>query len=174
MNEKYPIHPASGDLFDRVVSILEQARANVVRAVNNSMVIAYWLIGREIVQEIQGGEGRAEYGKQIIEQLSSQLKGKYGRGFSVTKLCYFRTFYTIYSDRKPEIRHFQSGVLDDMSLAVRKEDGTWGFSPNLGWSHYQVLMVCLIRMHCMSPRSKAQLSATCNHFSLNWARALPS
>ena len=40
-------------LFTRVVSILEKARSNVVRAVNNNMVIAYWLIGREIVQAIQ-------------------------------------------------------------------------------------------------------------------------
>jgi predicted nuclease of restriction endonuclease-like (RecB) superfamily len=152
-NREYPIQPASGNLFDRVVSILEQARANVVRAVNNNMVIAYWLIGREIVQELQGGEERAEYGKQIIEQLSAQLKGKYGRGFSVTNLRYFRTFYTVYSDREPEIRqigsgesgedgicHSQSGVLDDMSLAVGKADEMRGFSPNLGWSHYQVLM----------------------------------
>ena len=103
------IKPATGNLFDRMVSILEQARGNVVRAVNNNMVIAYWLIGREIVQEIQGGEGRAEYGKQAIEQLSEQLKGKYGRGFSVTNLRYFRTFYTVYSDREPEIRQIGSG-----------------------------------------------------------------
>jgi len=33
-------------LFDRIVSILEQARGNVVRAVNTNMVLAYWLIGR--------------------------------------------------------------------------------------------------------------------------------
>ena len=48
-------------LFERVVSILEQARGNVVRAVNTQMVLAYWLIGREIVQQVQGGvwgEGR--------------------------------------------------------------------------------------------------------------------
>ena len=32
-------------LFGRVVSILEQARSNVVRAVNSNMVLAYWLIG---------------------------------------------------------------------------------------------------------------------------------
>lgn len=36
-------------LFGRVVSILEQAQSNVVRAVNTNMVHAYWLIGREIV-----------------------------------------------------------------------------------------------------------------------------
>ncbi len=50
-------------LFDRVVSILEQARANTVRAVNNNMTLAYWLIGREIVQELQQGEERAELGR---------------------------------------------------------------------------------------------------------------
>jgi len=49
-------------LFDRIVAILEQARSNVVRAVNSNTVVAYWLIGREIVLEIQQGEQRAEYG----------------------------------------------------------------------------------------------------------------
>ena len=60
-------------LFERVVSILEQARGNVVRAVNTQMVLAYWLIGREIVQELQGGDGRAEYGKQVLANLAKQL-----------------------------------------------------------------------------------------------------
>lgn len=46
-------------LFDRVATILEEARASVVRTVNTRMVIAYWLIGREIVQEQQGGKKRA-------------------------------------------------------------------------------------------------------------------
>ncbi|WP_198145863.1 DUF1016 N-terminal domain-containing protein [Desulfonatronovibrio magnus] len=57
-------------LFSRVVTILENARSNVVRSVNSNMVAAYWLIGREIVQELQKGEERAEYGKQVIEDLS--------------------------------------------------------------------------------------------------------
>jgi len=147
------IRPEGDDLFDRVVSILEQSRANVVRSVNNNMVIAYWLIGREIVQEIQGGEERAEYGKQVIEELSAKLTQKYGRGFSTTNLRYFRTFYASYSDRIPEIRHIacgesnasgkrhtQSGVLDAMALAVEQAGAERGFSPNLGWSQYRTLM----------------------------------
>lgn len=152
--QDYPvISPAKGDLFERVVSILEQARGSVVRAVNGHMVIAYWLIGREIVQEIQGGEGRAEYGKRVIEQLSAALNKKYGRGFSITNLRYFRTFYSVYADRVPEIRQIrsgelrqapkrqtQSGVLADLALSVETATGAEGFSPNLGWSHYQVLM----------------------------------
>ena len=35
------IQVGAGSLMDRVVSILEQARGNVVRAVNSNMVIAY-------------------------------------------------------------------------------------------------------------------------------------
>ena len=153
ITELSPMKPEGDDLFDRVVSILEQARANVVRSVNNNMVIAYWLIGREIVQEIQGGDERAEYGKQVIEQLSAKLTHKYGRGFSTTNLRYFRTFSTTYPDRIPEIRHIacgefkasekrhtQSGVLDAMALAVEQAGAERGFSPNLGWSHYRTLM----------------------------------
>ena len=141
-NELTRMRPEGHNLFDRVVSILEQARANAVRAVNHNMVIAYWLIGREIVQEIQSGEERAEYGKQIIEQLSMKLSQKYGRGFSTTNLRYFRTFYTVYNDRIPKIRHIpcgefeasekrhtQSGVLDAMTLPVEQAEGSrpiWG------------------------------------------------
>ena len=87
-------------LFDRVVSILEQYRSNTVRAINSNMVTTYWLIGREIVTEIQNGKDRAEYGKQIIKNLSIKLTKKYGKGFSVTSLQYYRKFYSVYSDRK--------------------------------------------------------------------------
>ncbi len=86
-------------LFDCVVSILEQARGNVVRAVNTNMVLAYWLIGREIVEEIQRGKGRAKYGEKVIEDLSRRLTERYGAGFSPTTLQYFRKFYLAYSER---------------------------------------------------------------------------
>ena len=147
------ILPSGDSLFDRVASILEQARSNVVRAVNANMVLAYWLIGREIVQALQGGESRAEYGKQVIEELSGRLNSQFGRGFSTTNLRYFRTFYSVYADRLPEIRQIgsgiltpdikrqtRSGVLDDMTEAVETVTAPRGFSPALGWSHYQVLM----------------------------------
>ncbi|MCB1212456.1 MAG: DUF1016 family protein, partial [Verrucomicrobiales bacterium] len=100
-------------LFDRVASILEQARANVVRAVNSNMVLAYWLIGREIVQEIQGGKERAAYGRQVIKELSQRLGERYGRGFSVTNLKAFRLFYQTYAHRLPVIWHIQSAQLDE-------------------------------------------------------------
>ena len=98
-------------LFHRVVAILEQARARVVRSVNSEMVIAYWHIGREIVEHVQAGKERAEYGKRVIEELADRLHRRFGRGFSTTNLRYFRNFYEVYPGRVPEIRHMAGGEL---------------------------------------------------------------
>jgi len=140
---KIPVLPCSNSnedrLFNNVVNILDKARANAIRAVNNNMVIAYWLIGKEIVEALQKGKKRAKYGTQLIDSLSEKLNRKYGRGFSTTNLRYFRTFYTIYLDRKPEIRQIGSGVFDDLLQTVQKKDKVQGFSPNLSWSHYHAL-----------------------------------
>ena len=99
---KPPVSPNPKDpdaLFGRVVSILEQARGNVARAVNTSMVTAYWLIGREIVQELQGGKGRAAYGEKLISDLAARLTERCGRGFSIPNLKNFRNFYQAYPGR---------------------------------------------------------------------------
>jgi hypothetical protein len=93
------LEPLGNALFDRVAAILELARKNVVRAINSNMVVAYWLIGREIVQELQGGEERAEYGKKVIEELSNRLTERYGKGFSAQTLWNFRRFYQTFHDR---------------------------------------------------------------------------
>ena len=141
------------DLMGRVISILDQARVNVVRAVNSNMVLAYWLIGREIVQALQGGEGRADYGSQLLGELSAALKKRYGRGFSVTNLRYFRLFYQAYASRQPihheardELATIDTAtVLLDMSAALASVDQQRGFSPRLGWTHYRTL--CSVANH---------------------------
>ena len=104
-------------LFSRVAAILERARSNVVRSVNNEMVLAYWHIGREIVEQVQQGKGRATYGQQVLQDLSARLVQQYGKGFSVTNLRYFRLFYQVYADRTPEIRH----MAGDASASWRRE-----------------------------------------------------
>lgn len=136
--------PIEVALFDRVVSILEQARGNVVRSVNSNMVMAYWMIGYEIVQELQGGEARAEYGKQLLSSLSQRLTARYGKGFSETTLQYFRKFYLAYPSRVSVISR-PLGVEFDaksgnktMSRPLGAEFP--GFSPQLSWSHYRALM----------------------------------
>jgi predicted nuclease of restriction endonuclease-like (RecB) superfamily len=151
-NRQFEIAVSGEKLLERVISILEQARANVVKSVNSNMVIAYWLIGREIVHEIQQGQDRAEYRKKVLAKLSDKLTEMYGKGFSVTNLRYFRLFFQTYSDRNPEIRHptcdelevrekhhKPCDVLKDMSLAIEKPGKIGGFSPLLSWSHYRTL-----------------------------------
>lgn len=140
-------------LFDRVASILEQARGNVVRAVNSNMVTAYWLIGREIIEEIQGGEERAEYGKQVVAELSVLLTEKYGKGFSAATLWRFRQFYQAFEGRGKILAPMGREFIDAVKLAPLGRELTspaksspvgseleQGFSPQLSWSHYRVLM----------------------------------
>jgi len=147
---------------------LEQARGNVVRAVNTNMVLAYWLIGREIVDEIQRGRGRAKYGEKVIEDLSARLTERYGQGFSSTNIKYFRLFYQAYPDRIRSIRHpagdespgaailrplgAESSSLPMIPSPLGRELSRveksrptgdvlqQGFSEQLSWSHYRALM----------------------------------
>jgi predicted nuclease of restriction endonuclease-like (RecB) superfamily len=144
--------PDGSDLFFRVVEILEQARANVVRSVNANMVWAYWLIGREIVQVVQEGEERAEYGKRVLAKLSERLSARYGNGFSAANLKNFRQLYLVYPDRL-EIRYPPGSELEagakryplgsefaDVPAVLTMSDAVRGFSPQLSWSHYRALM----------------------------------
>ena len=106
-------------IFDRVVSILEEARQHVARTVNSAMVIAYWLIGREIVVEEQKGKKRAEHGKSLITDLSRRVTAKYGRGYSVTSLKYFRTFYLTYASRSLQIGRPMGDLLRLPMISLR-------------------------------------------------------
>jgi predicted nuclease of restriction endonuclease-like (RecB) superfamily len=145
--------PKPDALFGRVVSILEQAQGNVVRAVNTNMVLAYWLIGREIVEALQGGAERAAYGKKVVEDLSARLTERYGKGFSVTNLWYFRQFYLAFVDRlqiphpvggeslEAAIPHPTGGELVQPKKSYPAgSESLQGFSPHLSWSHYRALM----------------------------------
>ncbi len=130
-------------LFQRIITILEEARTNTVKAVNSQMVLSYWFIGREIVIEIQSGENRAEYGKKILESLSQELTIKYGKGFSVTNLKNFRSFYSAYPNRLDAIGHPVGSVLEISSPSGSGSTNSIeikGFSPQLSWSHYRALM----------------------------------
>jgi predicted nuclease of restriction endonuclease-like (RecB) superfamily len=150
-----PVTPVETDaLFERIVAILEDARARVVRAVNSEMVLAYWHIGREIVESVQRGHPRAEYGEAVLETLSGALAQRFGRGFSVANLRYFRLFYLAYADRRPEIHHeardesralpapihHDAGdVSADLARAVALANAPRGFSSRLSWTHYRAL-----------------------------------
>lgn len=83
-------------LVDEIRTIIEASRANAVRSVDFCRVQMYWQIGRRIVEEEQGGNARAEYGKFIIRNLSKELIPDYGSGFGVRQLEQARQFYLEY------------------------------------------------------------------------------
>lgn len=84
------------ELVKEIRSIIENARANAVRSVDFCRVQMYWNIGRRIVEEEQGGNVRAEYGKYIIRNLSKALIPDYGSGFGVRQLEQARQFFVEY------------------------------------------------------------------------------
>ena len=139
-------------LFEHVAGILELGREHVLRTINHETVLPYWLIGREIVQVLQDGEARAQYGDVLIADLSKHLTEHYGAGFSVANLKNFRQFYRVYSDRAVLIGY----PLDSQSPS--------GFHPNLSWSHYRSLMRVENIVAC--PRPDPLLRRKCRRCSL--------
>ena len=72
----------SNNYINEIKRILKNARQKAYTAVNSAMVEAYWKIGRRIVEEEQSGRERAEYGKEIVENLSKELTEEFRKGFS--------------------------------------------------------------------------------------------
>lgn len=105
-------------LLGDIRTILSQARDRAYATVNAAMVKSYWQIGQRIVEEEQQGRQRAEYGTQLIKQLSSRLSGEFGNGFSLANLKNFRQFYLTYPDYPK-------------SYAARSF---------LTWTHYRLIM----------------------------------
>jgi len=81
------------NLYSDIKIILEQGRGTAVRAVNFSMVIAYWQIGKRIIEEEQSGKKRAEYGEFLLKELSNKLTKDFGSGFTYRNLAAMRQFF---------------------------------------------------------------------------------
>ena len=69
-------------LINEIKNILDTARNNVAREVNNELIISYWKIGEIIVRYEQNASIRAAYGEQTLKQLSKALTNEFGKGFS--------------------------------------------------------------------------------------------
>lgn len=110
--------------YSEIRSIIEQARRTAYRAVNITMVHAYWNIGRIIVEQEQKGVKRAEYGDKLLLELSKRLSSEYGEGFGFANLKNFRQFYTVFSK----------------SYALRSQSAGYCLRRELGWTHYRLLM----------------------------------
>ena len=72
-----------------IKQILLQAQQKAYQATAFAMIEGFWRIGRRIVEEEQQGSIRANYGEQVIAQLSKEL----GKGFSKRTLWDYKKFY---------------------------------------------------------------------------------
>ncbi len=129
-----------------IKQIVSEAKTQVYSVVNSTMVKAYWLIGKRIVEEEQEGKERASYGKQIIDNLSKELTVEFGRGFSTTNIRYFRNFYQVFSI--DTIRHLVSGEFKGVihhltSGEFNKDENAEIFQlifTKLSWTHIRQIM----------------------------------
>ena len=78
--------------------IVQSARTRAYAAINYAQVEANWLVGRQIVEQEQHGNARAEYGKRIIRLASEELTKEFGAGFSERTLRQFRQFYQMFPE----------------------------------------------------------------------------
>jgi hypothetical protein len=108
----------SAQYITDIKQIIVSARAKAYTAVNSAMLEAYWLIGKRIIEEEQHGKDRAEYGKDIIKNLSTELQGEFGEGFAERCLREYRQFYLIFKE---------------MEFGAQ-------CAPNLTWSHIRRIM----------------------------------
>ena len=108
------------NVLNDICSIINSARDYAFQSVNLALVERNWLIGYRIAEEELKGEGRADYGTEIIKKLSKELKEEYGKGFDARNLYYFLNFYKTF----PNI----------LNTLCSKSNGL------LSWSHYRTLL----------------------------------
>lgn len=78
-------------------TLINEARNKVALIVNTEITLLYWHIGKRINEEVLGNQ-RAEYGKQIVSTLSTQLTKEYGRGFELRNLRRMMQFAQLFPD----------------------------------------------------------------------------
>ena len=125
------------DLLDKVSGLIEQARTYVKTSVNTAEVYTKYYIGKYIVEYEQEGNVRAQYGKQVLQELSKNLTARFGMGWSYPNLKNIKQFYLTYKKRlSTDISVV--GKKANQWLANSESSGCQCFK--LSWSHYLILM----------------------------------
>jgi predicted nuclease of restriction endonuclease-like (RecB) superfamily len=106
------------NLVDDLRKIIDGARGRVASTANYELTLMYWHIGERINREVLGNE-RAEYGKQIVSTVSTQLRAAYGtKGFELRNVRRMMQFADLFPD------------LQVVSALVAQ----------LSWSHFLIVM----------------------------------
>ncbi|EGR4218097.1 TPA: DUF1016 family protein [Vibrio vulnificus] len=84
-------------LSQEVAALIRTAKQRAAAAINNEITLLYWQVGNRIHQEVLGGE-RADYGKQVIATLATELTAQYGKGWSKRNLAQMVKFAEVFTD----------------------------------------------------------------------------
>ena len=87
------------NLFDDVKNLIQQTKNSVAVQVNGALTLMYWNIGFKINQNIVKNN-RAEYGKEIVNSVSTQLVKEFGNSFSKRNIFHMIKFYKVFNDEK--------------------------------------------------------------------------
>lgn len=83
-------------LVNRIVSLVSEAKSQVLRQIDDALVITNWHIGEYIVEFEQDGKARAVYGERLMRKLSKRLTLHLGKGYSLSNLHNMRRLYLYY------------------------------------------------------------------------------
>ncbi|KAA6328478.1 hypothetical protein EZS27_022633 [termite gut metagenome] len=81
------------ELVQQISETFRQGQRQAVIAVNSHLVDTYWKVGQYIVEYEQQGEGKAVYGKALLENLAKDLTLLHGKGFGMSNIYRMRQFY---------------------------------------------------------------------------------
>ena len=93
-----PDRQAESQLYQDVCLLIENTRQRLATTANAEACVMHWQIGKRIKEDVLYNK-RAEYGKQIVKNLSVALAERYGKGWSFYKLQHcVRSAYTFSED----------------------------------------------------------------------------
>ncbi|MEN9549179.1 MAG: hypothetical protein RIR12_1770 [Bacteroidota bacterium] len=113
--------PDSG-LVNEIKLLIEQSKHQIAVAVNSTMSLLYWQIGRRINEEINFQSRTESYGKQIVATLWRQLKTEYGTSFSEKNLRRMMQFATVFPDEKIVVSLIRQLSWSHIKLLIPIED----------------------------------------------------
>jgi predicted nuclease of restriction endonuclease-like (RecB) superfamily len=164
-------------LIKQALQLVTAARNQVVRQTNNVMVFTYFQLGRLIVENEQGGNTKATYGKTTIKDLSTHLTKHFGDGFSERNLEQMRLFYVAYKHKYMALSIPQTVSAEliplkkSQTLSAKSSVNTKSKTLTqhsfaevfpLSWSHY----VLLSRIKNSDERSFYEIEATQGNWSV--------
>ena len=85
------------DIVLEISALIEESKQQVVRTANSTLTLLFWQVGKRINEEVLKNE-RAQYGKQIIADVTTQLELKYGKNFAEKNLRRMMQFSIEFSD----------------------------------------------------------------------------